>query len=112
MCEHDWQPIPNWYARYRCTLCDAVGAKFGVVQGKHCQRSNEIQPYRCGARNGGSKCERPAVHGVYGKKFRCAEHRHPARAARARKAITHGNKEAAPREEARERDVPPVPTGS
>lgn len=112
MCEHDWQPIPNWFARYRCMRCNAVGAKFGVVQGKHCKRSNEVQPYRCGARTGGVKCEQPAVHSVYGKKFRCAEHRHAARAARARKGLAPANAMATPGEEARESDVPPVPKGS
>jgi len=112
MCEHDWQPIPNWYARYRCTLCNAVGAKFGVVQGKYCKRINEIQPYRCGARTGGVKCEKPAVHSVYGKKFRCAEHRHPVRAVHARKGLASANTESNPTDESREHDVPPAPKGS
>lgn len=112
MCEHDWQPIPNWHARYRCTLCSAVGAKFGVVQGHHCKRSNEIQPYRCGARRGGVKCDQPAVHGVYGKKFRCAGHGHSVGTARARRELTPANTEATPGEEARECDIPPVPKGS
>jgi hypothetical protein len=24
-CNHDWQPIPNWFARYRCSICRVVG---------------------------------------------------------------------------------------
>jgi len=31
------------------------------------------------------RCNAPAVHGWHGKKFRCAEHRHGAHAARARR---------------------------
>jgi hypothetical protein len=58
------------------------------------------------------KCAQPAVHGVYGKKFRCAEHRHPVRPARARKELAPANKEATPRDDARGCDVPPVPKGS
>jgi hypothetical protein len=112
MCTHDWQPIPGWYARYRCSICHAVGAKFGVVQGKHCKRSMEIHPYRCGARCGGVKCERPAVHSVHGKKFRCAEHHRPVRAARARRELAPASTETTPREEAPRQDIPPVPKGS
>jgi hypothetical protein len=114
MCEHDWQPIPNWYARYRCTLCNAVGAKFGVVQGKHCKRSNEIQPYRCVARCGGVKCERPAVHSVHGKKFRCAEHRRPVRSARARNELAPASADVAvtPGEQTPGRELPSVSKGS
>jgi hypothetical protein len=86
-CTHDWQPIPGWYARYRCTLCHAIGCKFGVVQAKHVTRSNEIQPYRCEVRHGGERCNAPAVSSWYGKKFRCAEHRHGAHAARVRRQV-------------------------
>jgi hypothetical protein len=87
MCNHDWQPIPNWYARYRCSICAVIGAKFGVVCARYGVCNMEIQPYRCGARSGGVKCENPAVHGWYGKSFRCAEHRHRARSARARQEL-------------------------
>ncbi len=87
MCNHDWQPIPNWYARYRCSICHVIGAKFGVVCAKYGVRSMEIRPYCCGARSGGVKCENPAVHSVYGKSFRCAEHRRRARSTRARQEL-------------------------
>jgi hypothetical protein len=88
MCNHDWQPIPNWYARYRCSNCNAVGAKFGVVCAKYGVRSTEIRPYRCEARPGGVKCENPAVHSVRGKRFRCTEHRGRACSTRARQELT------------------------
>jgi hypothetical protein len=88
MCNHDWQPIPNWYARYRCSICHAVGAKFGVVCAKYGVRSTEIRPYRCEARPGGVKCENPAVDSVRGKHFRCAEHPRRARGTRARQELT------------------------
>jgi hypothetical protein len=87
MCAHDWQPIPGWYARYRCTLCHVIGCKLGVVQAKYVQRGNEIEPYRCGAVRRGELCSAPAVDGSHGKKFRCAEHRHPAPAAHARREL-------------------------
>ena len=86
-CAHDWQPIPGWYARYRCTRCQVIGCKFGVVQSKHITRSLEIQPYRCEVRRGGEKCTAPAVSSLYGKKCRCAEHRHGTPAARVRRQV-------------------------
>jgi hypothetical protein len=95
MCTHDWQPIPNWYARYRCALCHVIGCKLGVVQAAHVRRTSEIVPYRCGARPGGVKCPEPAVHGSYGKNFRCAVHRHPARPACARSKCTVAPREGA-----------------
>ena len=65
MCAHDWQPIPGWYARYRCS----------------------IVPYRCEARPGGERCAEPAVRATRGKRFRCAGHCACARTAEARKAL-------------------------
>jgi len=84
MCAHDWQPIPGWYARYRCTLCNVIGCKLGVVQPKEARSSVEIQPYRCASRCRGERCSEPAVHGWRGKAFRCEAHRagHGARARR------------------------------
>jgi hypothetical protein len=89
MCDHDWQPIPGWYARYRCSICQVIGCKFGVVVGPYREhpRSVQIAPYRCESRCGGVKCNEPAVHASYGKKFRCAAHRHPGHATRARKEL-------------------------
>jgi hypothetical protein len=87
MCNHDWQPIPNWYARYRCSICHVIGGKFGVICAKYGLRSMEIRPYRCGARTRGVRCENPAVHSFYGKSFRCAEHRRRARSTRARQEL-------------------------
>jgi len=82
-CAHDWQPIPNWYARYRCSICQVIGCKFGIVVVKYATRSNEIRPYRCEVQCGGERCNAPAVFSSYGKKFRCTEHRHGARVAKA-----------------------------
>jgi len=84
MCTHDWQPIPNWYARYRCSLCQAIGCKFGVVVARHQTRSAAIAPYRCEARIGGERCNEPAVHSWNGKKYRCPAHRRPGHTTRAR----------------------------
>jgi hypothetical protein len=71
MCDHDWQPIPGWYARYRCSICQVIGCKFGVVVGPYREhpRSVQIAPYRCESRCGGVKCNEPAVHASYGKKL-------------------------------------------
>lgn len=30
-CEHDWQPVPGWGARYRCTKCQAYGHKANIT---------------------------------------------------------------------------------
>jgi len=87
-CAHDWQPIPNWYARYRCSICYVVGVKLMAVAPREAGiRRTEIQPYRCGATCRGERCSAPAVHSGYGKKFRCAEHGHGAPAGRARRAM-------------------------
>lgn len=86
LCSHDWQPIPNWYARYRCSICHVVGVKLVAVAPREAGvRRTEIQPYRCGATSRGERCSAPAVQSGYGKKFRCAEHQHGAHAARARR---------------------------
>jgi len=88
MCDHDWQPIPGWYARYRCSICQVIGCKFGVVVAPYRERrSNRIAPYRCEAKCGGVRCNEPAVHSWRGKAFRCAAHHHPGHATRARKEI-------------------------
>lgn len=87
-CSHDWQPIPNWYARYRCSICHVVGVKLMAVAPREAGiRRTEIQPYRCGATCRGERCSAPAVHTGYGKKFRCAEHGPGAPAGRARRAM-------------------------
>jgi hypothetical protein len=87
ICTHDWQPIPGWYARYRCSLCEVIGCKFGVVVAKYgAHRSVAIEPYRCQAQCGGARCNEPAVHGWAGKGLRCAAHR-PGQAARARREL-------------------------
>lgn len=76
MCTHDWQPIPTWYARYRCSLCRAIGCKHGAVCPTKYRRSLEITPYRCESKCGGEKCGKDAVHTLRGRSFRCAEHAH------------------------------------
>jgi hypothetical protein len=87
-CAHDWQPIPNWYARYRCSTCHVIGVKLMAVAPREAGvRRTEIQPYRCGATCRGERCSAPAVHSGYGKKFRCAEHGCGAPAGRARRAM-------------------------
>jgi hypothetical protein len=84
---HDWQPIPGWYARYRCASCGVIGCKFGLVNPHLRGRGTEIEPYKCQARPGGQKCDQPAVHAWRGKGFKCAAHRYPGRAARARQQL-------------------------
>jgi hypothetical protein len=92
MCNHDWQPIPNWYARYRCSICHVIGGKFGVICAKYGVRSMEIRPYRCVARISGVKCGNPAVHSGRGKSFRCAQHGHRSRGARARQELAEAKR--------------------
>jgi len=87
ICNHDWQPIPNWFARYRCSICRVVGGKFGVICAKYGVRNPEIQPYRCCARPRGVRCPNPAVHSDRGKNFRCAEHGRRAHGTSARKEL-------------------------
>lgn len=28
---HDWEPIPQWYGRYKCRVCFAVGYRGTVL---------------------------------------------------------------------------------
>ena len=86
MCAHDWQPIPGWYARYRCSICHVIGYKPGAVHPQHARRI-AIVPYRCEAQCGGARCKEPAVHNGYRKKFRCAAHVRPGRTAKAREEL-------------------------
>ena len=91
---HDWQPIPGWYARYRCASCGVIGCKFGLVNPHMRHRGTGIEPYRCEARPGGEKCGEPAVHAWKGKHFKCAAHRYPGRAAQAREQLAAGQQAA------------------
>jgi len=86
MCEHDWQPIQGWYARYRCGQCRIIGYKPGAVRPQNA-RCMEITPYRCEVRRDGQRCAEPAVHSWCGKKFRCAAHARPGRTAKARETL-------------------------
>jgi len=86
VCEHDWQPIEGWYARYRCARCRVIGYKPGAVHRQHA-RCMEITPYRCELRRGGERCAEPAVRSWRGKKFRCAGHCGAGRTAEARTAL-------------------------
>jgi hypothetical protein len=86
-CNHDWQPIPNWFARYRCSICRVIGGKFGVICARYGVRNLAIQPYRCCARTRGVRCPNPAVHNDHGKNFRCVEHGRREHAARARQDL-------------------------
>jgi hypothetical protein len=86
MCEHDWQPIQGWYARYRCSRCRVIGYKPGAVRPQNA-RSVEITPYRCEVRREGERCAGPAVHAWHGKKFRCAAHCGGGRTGKARETL-------------------------
>ena len=110
MCAHDWQPIPNWYARYRCSICHVVGVKLVAVAPRAAGvRRTEIQPYRCGATCRGQRCSAPAVHSGAGKKFRCAEHGHGAHASRVRRAMPAATTPEAPAAAAVEENAPAAP---
>ena len=86
MCEHDWQPIQGWYARYRCGKCRIIGYKPAAVRPQNA-RSTTITPYQCEVRRDGQRCVEPAVHSWYGKKFRCAAHVRPGKTAKARETL-------------------------
>jgi hypothetical protein len=86
VCEHDWQPIQGWFARYRCGRCRVIGYKPGAVRPQNA-RCMEIMPYRCEARRDGQRCAEPAVHSWRGKKFRCAAHLRQGRTGKARETL-------------------------
>lgn len=47
-CGHDWQPIPNWYGRYRCRWCGVVGYRNIVLGDGDCRtRTSQIRAYVC-----------------------------------------------------------------
>jgi len=74
MCVHDWQPIPGWFARYRCSICRVIGWKPRMVT--LCRaHGTEIEPYRCEIVRDRRRCKAPAVFAKDGKHFRCEAHR-------------------------------------
>ena len=81
---HDWQPVPKWSGRYRCSVCGALGYR-GIVtstpleegeeqaawQAKTHQRRATIFPYVCKAKG----CKAHAVD--FGKYQFCRAHKTP-----------------------------------
>jgi hypothetical protein len=90
MCTHDWQPIPKLYARYRCSLCGAVGRRERLISLDPFE-SEAIEAYPCEAVRGFVKCGAPAVQGLQRLLFRCAEHcRRPTARARQERSAANG----------------------
>lgn len=81
---HDWQPIPRWSGRYKCSVCGAVGYR-GIVtfdpdkpmeeqiagQAKTPHRCRSIWAYICRSKG----CKAPAVG--FGKYQFCRGHTTP-----------------------------------
>jgi hypothetical protein len=78
---HDWQPIPRWSGRYKCSVCMAVGYRGMVTfdhdvpmaeqvagQAKTVRRCSTIWPYICKSKG----CKAPAVG--FGKYQFCRGH--------------------------------------
>jgi hypothetical protein len=86
MCEHDWEPIQGWYARYRCARCRVIGYKAGALRPQNA-RCTGITTYRCEVRREGKRCAEPAVHCWRGKKLRCAAHVRPGKTEKARETL-------------------------
>jgi hypothetical protein len=98
--EHRWQPIPNWYARYRCTICSVVGCKPRVVTALvdgGAYGSPHVTPYVCGATRGGVKCGNPAQAKKKGGVWRCREHLLTSATSSARSALAQKKSSATPR---------------
>lgn len=77
--EHDWLPIPGWYARYRCAECKALGYKSNVTADSKYNPwvQARVLPYHCSVRG----CKNPAVmvrrqhpHGMYARGNFCWVH--------------------------------------
>ncbi len=51
-CQHDWQPLPKWFGRYRCSKCKVVGYRPTVIPLGG--GGSRIIPYKC-------KCGRGAT---------------------------------------------------
>lgn len=75
MCTHNWHPIPNWFARYRCALCNVIGRKrAAVVPLEEMHRFDmRIVAYRCRAKTAGKRCRALAVESKDGR-HRCSRH--------------------------------------
>jgi hypothetical protein len=73
MCNHDWQPVEGWYARYRCSVCRVLGCKFGVIDSDRAG-STVIEPYRCEENHGHERCSEEAVARISGLMC-CRRHR-------------------------------------
>lgn len=50
---HNWQPIPNWMARYKCSKCYTIGFK-GVIQPRF-YKTSQMYEYKC------KKCKGPTT---------------------------------------------------
>ena len=60
-CEHLWEPLPRWQARYRCTHCRVIAWRPKLACGSG---SAEITPLKCSwkSRRSEPACHNPATH--------------------------------------------------
>lgn len=68
---HEWEPIPGWYARYRCIGCLALGYKQKTVTSFG---STEIVPYLCQAQADKLPCGQPVVYAAGEYPRLCPKH--------------------------------------
>lgn len=54
--KHDWQHIPEWTARYKCTACGVLGYRGAVLATASRATSGLIISYRC------PDCHGPTTH--------------------------------------------------
>ena len=75
--DHEWNPIPGWSGRYRCTVClcfgyrGVVSQKSGLIREEDARKryARTIIPYRCQKPG----CAQPAT--VLREGQRCPAHR-------------------------------------
>lgn len=71
--EHNWESIPGWRGRYRCSKCFVIGyIKDGPIRGLR----GKIIPYKCSFCDASAVAKEPPKTKPTGRKtWRCSNHR-------------------------------------
>jgi hypothetical protein len=70
-CGHEWNPIPERSARYRCKRCGALGYR-KLVMGLMVQHNEQMLVYLCDVKVKKKPCGEPAI--VRSPRQLCREH--------------------------------------
>ncbi len=98
VCDHQWRPVPDWFARYHCERCGAYGRKLDALRrglGADARLPRGVTPYRCAARRAGRTCKACAVVARDGE-WLCPVHAGPAETRAAREHLARSTRRSGP----------------